>query len=89
MRNLLLDVPVRLLLLGAPGAPGGALAAEQCRAALGELEVDEDRDGEEPVEDIAQDRADYCVFFLRGPNRELGGWVEFRRCYPCDADTRS
>lgn len=53
---------MRLLLLGAPGAPGGALATEQRRAALSEFEVDEDRDGEEPVEDIAQDRADCCVF---------------------------
>lgn len=68
VRTQLLELPVRLLPLDASGAPGGALAAEQRRAALGELEVDEDRDGEEPVKDVAQDRADCGSFAVRVPS---------------------
>lgn len=74
LRTRLLPVSgaVRLLPLDAPGAPGGALAAEQRRAALGELEVDEDRDGEEPVKDVAQDRADCGSFAVRVPSTSGG-----------------
>lgn len=72
VRTQLLELPVRLLPLDASGAPGGALAAEQRRAALGELEVDEDRDGEEPVEDVAQDRADCGSFAVRVPSTSGG-----------------
>lgn len=72
VRTQLLELPVRLLPLDASGAPGGALAAEQRRAALGELEVDEDRDGEEPVKDVAQDRADCGSFAVRVPSTSGG-----------------
>ena len=50
-----------LLLALAPPLARRALLPKELGAALGELHVDQDRDGEQPVEDVAQDRAD-CIY---------------------------